>query len=297
MTIAPLPQGTQTFIDGTGAVLSGGFVHTYTAGTSTPMATWQDPGQVSLNTNPIALNANGQAVIYGWGAYRLVVTDSLGNQISDSVTFGGQLKQTYFIVRNASSGNFTVPNGVYSIYAELVAGGGGGASCFAAAATGNVSGAGGGAGGFANGQYAVTPAQVIAYVVGAGGTSTNDGNASSLGVLLACNPGQGATFTTTGTSAGGIGGSASGGTILNLIGGSGVDGSHIPPSGGAPYIGPGIGGSSFYGEGGTSRNGATGNSGSAPGSGGGGAMDVNLTSTVFAGGTGATGQLIISYWS
>ena len=45
--------------------------------------TWQDAGQVALNTNPIVLDSRGQAVIYGVGDYRQIVTDSLGNTIWD----------------------------------------------------------------------------------------------------------------------------------------------------------------------------------------------------------------------
>lgn len=297
MTIAPLPQGTTTFIGLTGETLAGGKVFTYVPGGTTPKATWQDPSQAALNTNPILLNANGQAVIYGWGAYRLLVEDSNGDTISDSVTFGGPLTQTFVVFNTASTGSFVVPAGVYSLYVEAVAGGGGGSSCQASSATGDVSGAGGGAGGFANGLYTVTPAQHISYVVGAGGTPTHTGGATAFGSLVTCNAGHGALFSGTGTSTGGLGGSATGGTIMNLTGGSGTDGSHIPPSGGAPYIGAGNGGSSYYGQGGTSVNGAAGNTATTPGAGGGGAMDVNLTNTAFLGGSGAPGQIIISYWS
>lgn len=299
MTIAPLPQGTTTFIGLTGQTLPGGKVFTYAPGSSTPKATWQDPQQVSLNTNPVVLNANGQAVIYGWGAYRLLVEDSSGNTISDSLTFGGPLTQTVVSVVAAGAGTFTVPAGVYSIYVEAVGGGGAGANCFAASARGDVSGAGGGAGGFASGQYAVTPAQAITYSVGAGaaGGSGGTGGTTTFGSLLTCTGGIGATFVSTGTSVGGLGGSASGGNISNVTGGAGTDGSHLPPSGGAPYIGPGNGGGSHYGSGGTSVNGGTGHNGTAPGSGGGGAMDVNVTSTNFGGGGGAIGCIIIIYWS
>lgn len=297
MTIAPLPQGTTTFVNATGEVLSGGQVFTYTPGTTTLMPTWQDPQQSALNTNPITLNANGQAVIYGWGAYRLLVKDSLGNTISDSVTFGGPLAQTVVVHNFAQTGNFTVPVGVYTLYVECVGAGGGGSGCDSNTTTGNISGGGGGAGGFANGFYSVTPAQVIAFTVGNRGTASNDGTATTFGTLITCSGGKGAVFGSTGTSVGGLGGAASGGTIRNQTGGSGTDGSHIPPSGGAPYIGPGNGGASAYGPGGTSVNGAAGNNGVAPGSGGGGTMDVNLTNTIFNGGGGAPGQIIISYWS
>lgn len=297
MTIAPLPQGTQVFVGTTGAPLSGGKVFTYVPGGTTPKATWLDSGQASLNTNPILLNANGQAVIYGWGAYRLLVQDSSGNTISDSVTFGGPLTQTFVVINTAGANSFTIPATVYSIYAEVVAGGGGGSNCQTTSATGDVSGGGGGAGGFANGIYAVTPGQHISYSIGSAAASGHTGQPATFGSFISCTGGAGAIFSIVGTSTGGVGGTGSGGTILNLSGGSGTDGSHIPASGGAPYIGSGNGGGSFYGQGGTGVNGGTGNAGVAPGSGGGGAMDVNLTGTDFLGGAGALGQIILSYWS
>lgn len=296
MAIPPLPQGTTTFIGITGEPLSGGKVFTYVAGTSTPLATWQDPGQAALNTNPILLNANGQAVIYGWGAYRLLVQDSLGNTISDSITWGGPLTQTIQLITTVGSSAFIVPAGVYSVYAEVVGAGGGGSNCTAVTARGNVSGSGGGAGGFASSLITVTPGQNISCFLGLGGAAQADGAGCNFGTIHTTG-GLHGVFQSTGTSIGGLGGSATGGNIFNFTGGSGTDGSHIPPSGGAPYIGPGNGGASYYGPGGTSVNGATGNAGVAPGSGGGGAMDVNLTNTLFHGGAGANGQILISYWS
>src|SRR5262249_22295716 len=54
--------------------------------TTTPKQTWQDAGQTILNTNPITLDANGCAVIYGTGVYRQIVKDSLGDTIWDQPT-------------------------------------------------------------------------------------------------------------------------------------------------------------------------------------------------------------------
>lgn len=61
----------------------GGFVNMYVPLTLTPKNTWQDSGQTILNANPIVLDSRGQAVIYGTGNYRQIVTDSLGNTIWD----------------------------------------------------------------------------------------------------------------------------------------------------------------------------------------------------------------------
>lgn len=66
--------------------LAGGSVNMWVPGQTTPKNTWQDSGQVTLNTNPIILDANGCAVIYGTGQYRQQLLDSLGNLVWDQLT-------------------------------------------------------------------------------------------------------------------------------------------------------------------------------------------------------------------
>ncbi len=82
-----LANGKQQFIDGNGNPLAGGTVAFYLPGTLTPTNTWADEGLTVLNPNPVTLDANGMASI--WGAdgtlYRQVVTDANGNQIWDQV--------------------------------------------------------------------------------------------------------------------------------------------------------------------------------------------------------------------
>lgn len=69
------------FYDPYGAPLAGGFVYAYVPGGTTPKTTWVDAAQSTPNENPILLDANGSALIYGSGTYQLTVTDSLGNQV------------------------------------------------------------------------------------------------------------------------------------------------------------------------------------------------------------------------
>jgi hypothetical protein len=64
-----LPPGETCFQQATGPVSSGS-VNMFIPSTTTAKNTWQDSGQVTLNTNPIQLDANGCAVIYGTGSYR-----------------------------------------------------------------------------------------------------------------------------------------------------------------------------------------------------------------------------------
>lgn len=67
---------------------------TYDAGTSTPRTTWSDAGETSANTNPITLNANGQAQIFYRGNYRL--------ELRQPVALGGAVIWTV--------DNFNVPD-------------------------------------------------------------------------------------------------------------------------------------------------------------------------------------------
>lgn len=81
-----LPNAKQQFIDANGSPLAGGSVYFFTPGTTSPKTTWQDSGGTILNTNPVTLDASGEAIIYGVGIYRQVVYDSAGNLIWDQLT-------------------------------------------------------------------------------------------------------------------------------------------------------------------------------------------------------------------
>lgn len=77
-----LPNLKQRFFDANGAPLAGGQLFSYIAGTSTPSGTYADSGGITPNTNPIVLDANGEANVWiavGGGAYKFVLEDSLGN--------------------------------------------------------------------------------------------------------------------------------------------------------------------------------------------------------------------------
>lgn len=69
----------QAFNPSTGGFLSGGLLYTYEAGTATePKTTYQDKDYLVPNTNPIVLDANGEATIYTSGSYKLVLKTSAG---------------------------------------------------------------------------------------------------------------------------------------------------------------------------------------------------------------------------
>ncbi len=64
MNTALLPVPRIQFSDANGVPLAGGFVYSYAAGTSTPLATYQDALGAAANTNPVALGAARSASIW-----------------------------------------------------------------------------------------------------------------------------------------------------------------------------------------------------------------------------------------
>lgn len=66
--------------------LAGGTVGFYIPNTSSVKQTWRDAGQTTLNSNPVSLDANGCAIIYGAGIYRQLLKDGLGNTVWDQLT-------------------------------------------------------------------------------------------------------------------------------------------------------------------------------------------------------------------
>lgn len=75
-----LQNGKQQFFDGNGNPLAGGSVTFYLPGTTTPVNTYQDVDLTIPNTNPVILDSNGMAVIWGVDGdfYRQIVKDASG---------------------------------------------------------------------------------------------------------------------------------------------------------------------------------------------------------------------------
>lgn len=69
--------------DNNGLPLFLGQLFTYAAGTTTPQATYVDSTQTTQNTNPVILNARGEANVWldPTLSYKFVLQDALGNQI------------------------------------------------------------------------------------------------------------------------------------------------------------------------------------------------------------------------
>jgi len=70
--------------DASGA-LSGALLHTYAAGTLTPLATYTDQGGGSPNTNPVVCDSDGQADVWlGTSAYRMILNTAEGTTVWDT---------------------------------------------------------------------------------------------------------------------------------------------------------------------------------------------------------------------
>ncbi len=74
MNTALMPVPRLQFSDANGVPLAGGFVYSYAAGTTTPLATYQDALGAAANTNPVVLDAAGSASIWlSAAAYKIVL--------------------------------------------------------------------------------------------------------------------------------------------------------------------------------------------------------------------------------
>lgn len=82
MSAVLLPQARQRYYDNDGFPLSGGKLYTYDAGTSTPKAAYQNSAGTVPHSNPIILDAKGEAVIYWAGAYKVDLYASDDTQVT-----------------------------------------------------------------------------------------------------------------------------------------------------------------------------------------------------------------------
>jgi hypothetical protein len=86
--VTPIPFVKARFFDRCGKPLAGGKVYTYEANTTTPKATYKDPYGLTPNTNPIILDAAGEADIYLDGTYRIRITDRNDVLVNDVAKIG-----------------------------------------------------------------------------------------------------------------------------------------------------------------------------------------------------------------
>nr|WP_312539222.1 hypothetical protein [Moraxella sp. CTOTU47616] len=86
--VTPIPFVKARFFDRCGKPLTGGKVYTYEANTTTSKATYKDPYGLTPNTNPIILDAAGEADIYLEGTYRIRITDRNDVLVNDVAKIG-----------------------------------------------------------------------------------------------------------------------------------------------------------------------------------------------------------------
>ncbi|MCC6601241.1 MAG: hypothetical protein IT223_11295 [Crocinitomicaceae bacterium] len=171
--------------------------------------------------------AAGQMVTAIYDGTYFQITGQLGNP-AGGTPHGKQ--------RLTSSGTFTVPAGVYTVYLTMCGGGGSGG--------GFVGSGGGGAATVLSYPISVTPAENITVTIGTGGSSVtgnvngNSGGTSSFGSYFSTGGGGGGTYSSGAVGAGGTGssGSVPGGNGTKVGGNTGGNG------GGALYGMGGIGG-------------------------------------------------------
>lgn len=258
------------------------------------MRLWLLSGTANTTTTPtLNVNGFGASGIVGNDGSALPLNAFVPGLIAPLIWDGTRWRMETFttlqtpprnIVSYTTAGttNFTVPAGVFKIFARVWAGGGGGGGNSASTNAGG----GGGGGGYTEGWFDVTPGQVIPVTVGAGGAAgaasssgvAGTGGSSSVGALCSATGGVGGG---NGTGTGGVAGSGTGGTF-SRIGGNGYAGGYIAgntslPFGGAgapsyqqslvmPALGggsvggfgPGVGGSGTSGAGGVGGLGAAG---------------------------------------
>ena len=91
LNLSPLGGAGWQFFDNNGVPLAGGLLYSYSAGTTSPLATYTTSSGVTPNTNPIVLDAAGRPANEIWlspAAYKLVLKTSTGVQLwsMDNIT-------------------------------------------------------------------------------------------------------------------------------------------------------------------------------------------------------------------
>lgn len=102
-----IAEGKQQYFSNAGLPLVGGKLYTYIAGTTTPKLTYTDADGTNPNTNPIILDARGEATVFWSGSYKVELRDALDNVIwtVDKVT------ETNLGYRTSSTGSAIIPAG------------------------------------------------------------------------------------------------------------------------------------------------------------------------------------------
>src|SRR5450830_40764 len=254
------------------------------------------------------LIANGDAWVQwnssvGAGSYILLLCTGAPEQVAPAtqsqhaMQLGQAVGRLIGIQTFAASGpyTYTPTAGTTSVIVEQLGGGGAGGGAAAPGSSAVSAGAGGGAGAFSRSRL-TSGFSGAALTVGAGGVPVSGatggtGGASSFGALISCpgGTGGGTVTNTTGILGGGASAIATGGNLLNAMGGAGGFASILSLG---SYV-AGSGGSSYFGGGGRIVNpNIVPSAAVTSGSGGAGAAQ-NTSGTALLGGAGAPGIIII----
>lgn len=116
-SLSPPPK--LQFFDANGNPLVGGFLYTYAAGTTTPLATYTDSTGVSANTNPIVLDSRGEANVWlSFVAYKLALYTSASVLIwtVDNISTNGSNLPVTDFTGDGTTIAFAVTDGFTAIY-------------------------------------------------------------------------------------------------------------------------------------------------------------------------------------
>ena len=126
MTASLIPPPKTRFFNAAGtAPLVGGKVYTYAAGTTTPKTTYTDYNAGTPNSNPVILDANGEANIWYNGNYKIVLkdandvqqwsVDNVASSVQATVTYaGGTVTGTgdALVIASVTPTDFVLASGV-----------------------------------------------------------------------------------------------------------------------------------------------------------------------------------------
>lgn len=110
----PMPQIRAKFTNKLGIPLSGCKVYTYEPNSDIPKTTWLDTDKTVENTNPILLDAAGEADIFIDGLYRVVVKDRFGFVVYDVEKTGAHAQWDASFVVDGDKNQKQINNDVYN---------------------------------------------------------------------------------------------------------------------------------------------------------------------------------------
>jgi hypothetical protein len=121
--LSPIGGAAWQFFNNDGTVLAGGKIYTYTAGTSTPAATYTTYTGSIAHTNPIILDSAGRVpsgqiwLLFGI-SYKFIIRDSANALIGtyDNIAGAGNGANVQNYTGTGSQVSFALPVGVSDVY-------------------------------------------------------------------------------------------------------------------------------------------------------------------------------------